>query len=104
LINLAIALQGVLDFEFFEVPNKEVFTALISRAPATITKCLQAFNHFFVVGVIDEISIIKQYSKAGTDAISITKVNHVHVGFFIDFIGCKIFQSIAKTVSFSLKR
>jgi hypothetical protein len=78
------------DFEFLEVPN-EVFTALISRAGDNYESVFQAFNHFFVVGVIDEISsIIKQYSKAGTDAIIIAKESRFTLDFFVDFIGCKI--------------
>jgi hypothetical protein len=46
----------------------------------------------FCVGVDEISSIIKQYSKAGTDAIIVHKgESRFHVGFFIDFIGCKIF-------------
>jgi uncharacterized membrane protein len=39
----------LVNFNFdFEVPNKEVFTALISRAPATITKCLSSVQSLFL--------------------------------------------------------
>jgi hypothetical protein len=56
--------------------------------------------------VIDEISsIIKQYSKAGTDAIIVSQSeSRFHVGFFVDFIGGEILPEHRQNGFFSLKR
>ena len=93
-------------FSKFQI--KEVFTAFISRAPAMITKVsFKRSITFLDVGVSDEISsIIRQYSKGGMDAIIVSQrwITFSRWIFLLISSVVKSFQSIAKTVSFSLKR
>jgi hypothetical protein len=83
-----------------------VFVAF-ARAPATITKVSLASSiPFFVVGVMDVISsIIRQYSNGNGCNYGITKIDYVLAEFFLlTSSSVEIFQSIARTVSFSLNK
>jgi hypothetical protein len=85
-----------------EVPNKKGSPLLISRAPHTMQKYLQTFDHFLGCWRSDEISsMIKQYSKGGTDAIIIVSKLISRWIFLISSV-VKSFK-IAKTVSFFLE-